>query len=64
MMADRPESMRAITFTRYGGPEVLTYSIVDCPAPTAHQLLIHVGASIKKEVKLLSKQRRKDEIMT
>ena len=34
--------MHAIQVTKTGGPEVLTYTDVDAPAPTDDQLLVNV----------------------
>ena len=34
--------MHAIQVTQTGGPEVLTYTDVDAPAPTDDQLLVNV----------------------
>jgi NADPH:quinone reductase-like Zn-dependent oxidoreductase len=38
------ESMRAITISTFGGPEVLTYATVPKPIPGADEVLIRVRA--------------------
>ncbi|OKK11915.1 NADPH:quinone reductase [Streptomyces sp. CB00455] len=35
----------AITYTRFGGPEVLTFSEVDMPQPAAHEVRVRVRAA-------------------
>lgn len=40
-----PSSMRAITRSRYGGPEVLSLQTVERPTPAADQVLIRVHGS-------------------
>ena len=37
--------MKAIVITRYGGPEVLQYTDVEKPSPTANQVLVKVQAA-------------------
>ena len=36
--------MRAITFSRFGGPEVLSYKTIPKPSPSANHILIRVKA--------------------
>ena len=37
--------MRAVTFDRYGGPEVLALNEIAVPVPHDEQVLVRVGAA-------------------
>ena len=45
MPADTPTTMKAITLAEYGGPEMLTYTDIPTPTPSAGQLLVRIEAT-------------------